>query len=163
MKKKTYYGFCLLFLVLLAITACKKDTFYEVNPVDVSQTGADKPNLKSNIELISIAYSDLFGSSISQSQLNDLSGAYESFGDKNVLVEIIIKNMLNTPGVNLPAAPDMRADIPGFIDNTYRKLYNRQPNEFERWFLEDQIAKDTTLSPELIYYSMMTANEYRYY
>ena len=57
-----------LFLVSLLTTACQPDKSYvfEVNPVEVSQVGVDKNNLKSDLEFLSLAFSDLFGESISQ-------------------------------------------------------------------------------------------------
>jgi hypothetical protein len=76
---------------------------------------------------------------------------------------MIILNLLNKPGVKIPAEAEMMADPGAFVDATYRKLYVRDPSQFERWWLSNKISTDTALSPELVYYSLMTSDEYRYY
>ena len=45
----------------------------------------------------------------------------------------------------------------------YTKIYNRTPDEYELWFISNMIENDSDLTSELIYFSLMTANEYRYY
>jgi len=57
----------------------------------------------------------------------------------------------------------MNADVEQFIKDGYVKFFNRLPNEFELWHIENEIAGDNTITPELIYFAMMTSNEYRYY
>ena len=44
-----------------------------------------------------------------------------------------------------------------------KKLFNRNPDEYELWFIADMIQRDSTVTAELIYFSLMTSNEYRYY
>ncbi|MCI5058248.1 MAG: hypothetical protein MRY83_19210, partial [Flavobacteriales bacterium] len=121
------------------------------------------PNFKTTSEFISIAYSDLFGTTIDDQKLTDLSLALVAFGDKKLIEDMIIKNFLNEPGSNIPSVQDMQGDIPKFIQETYRKFYNRDPNEFETWQIEKAINEDSNLTPELIYYAFLTSNEYRYY
>ena len=53
--------------------------------------------------------------------------------------------------------------IESFVTHVYKKLYNRTPDAYELWYLTDVIQKDQDINASLIYYSMMTANEYRYY
>jgi hypothetical protein len=71
--------------------------------------------------------------------------------------------LINKSGVQIPADAAMRADIPVFVEQTYLRLFNRKPNEFEAWKMKDLIEKNADISPKMIYYSMMTSNEYRYY
>jgi len=163
-KKKTAYLLC---LAAFAVTGCKKDAhksyIYDVNNVAVSQAGVSKPNVKSTIEFISIAYSDLFGNTIDQTKLTELGTAYDAFGDKKIIEDLIIRNFLKAPGVSIPTVAAMNADVHLFVVNTYKKFYNREPNEFELWQLNNLIQNDPNSTPELIYYSFMTSNEYRYY
>lgn len=165
-KHKTK-SFVLLFLSTCIITGCKKEEkkiySYAVNNVSITQDGVAKPNVKSTIEFVSIAYSDLYGTTIDQGTLTDLSTGYSAFGDKKLIEDMIIRNFLNAPGVSIPSTTTMNADVSLFVKETYKKFYNRNPNEFELWQLTDLIKNDVNATPELIYYAFMTSNEYRYY
>ena len=154
-----------LVVTVLGITSCKKDTsyIYGVKDSTVSQPGVNKPNVKSTIEFISIAYSDLFGTSIGAGDLTDLSLCYLAFGDKKFIEDLIIRNFLNKTGVIIPSQATMNADVPAFVSATYRKFYNRDPNEFEKWQVVNYINTTANITPELVYYSFMTSDEYRYY
>lgn len=154
-------------LSVVMATGCKKESpnsyIYGVNNVSVSQEGVAKPNVKSTVEFISIAYSDLFGNTIDQATLTDLGTAYVAFGDKKLIEDLIIRNFLNSQSVVIPTTTEMNANVPQFIINTYKKFYNREPNEFELWQFTNLITTDSSVTPELVYYAFMTSNEYRYY
>jgi len=154
-----------LFLLLIGFTSCKKETefIYEVNDVQVSQEDIGKGIPKSTIEFLSIAYSDIFGNTISQNQLNRLSLLYLAFGDKKLLEDLLIKNMINRPESLLPSNQTMRADVDLFIVNAYQKLYNRSPNELEVFTLKKNINENAQMTAVMVYYAMMTSDEYRYY
>lgn len=155
----------ILLLPLLALQACKKEQIYTygVEEVDVDQPGASKPNAKSDLEFISIAYTDLFGQTVPPNQLEDMVLPYQAFGDKRVIIDMIILNFLNDPNVVLPTDAAMRADLNGFVEATFRKFFVRQPTAFERWFVADIIQRDASITPDLVYYAFMTSNEYRFY
>lgn len=156
---------CSSLLALLFLASCQKEDIYlyEVNQVSVSQPGVDKANQKSDIEFLSLAYADLFGTTISADNLNVMVQAYASMGDKNLIADIIIRNLINTPGARVPTDAEMRADIDGFITDTYKKFYIREPGEYESWYLRQLIEEDTDFSPDMIYYAFLTSDEYRYY
>lgn len=158
---------CFITAVLLFAVSCKKESptsyIYGVNTTTVSQDGVSKPNPKSTVEFISIAYSDLFGNTIDLNTLNELGTAYEAFGDKKLIEDLIIRNMLNAQQALIPSQASMSANVPAFIVSTYKKFYNREPNEFELWQFTNLINTDTSITPELVYYAFMTSNEYRYY
>lgn len=160
-RNTAYLFFCLAF----AFSACKKETqyVYEINEVQVSKTKGEKVNVKSTVEFISIAYSDVFGSTIAGQDLVKLQTAYIAFGDMKFIEDLIIRNFLNETTNAIPSNEDMRADIDGFIKKTYLQLFSRTPDEYEVWFLKKQIEADASVTPEIIYYSLMTSNEYRYY
>ncbi len=154
-----------LLLVLLYTWGCNKEEIYTygVNDVAVEQPGAVKPNVKSDLEVISIAHTDLFGTVISPNDLTDLATSYQAFGDKRLIIDMIILNFLNEPGVEIPSDADMRGDIEKFVQEGYNRFFVRQPTAFEEWFISDIIRNDTGITPELVYYAFMTSNEYRYY
>ncbi len=160
MKKLTLLACCLVLLF-----SCTKDKKYqyEVDPVTVSQTDGDKTNVKTTTEFISIAYSDLYGNTISQTKLVNLSIAYTSFGDLKVIEERIIRNFLNDPAVIVPTQPSVGGDTALFITNCYRKFYNRDANEFEKYHWLELIRSNSAVTPATIYFAMMTSDEYRFY
>lgn len=158
-----YASIALLSLVLI-FTACRKKEYtYEVNGEEVVKDGVTKTNLKTDVEFISIAYSDLFGTTITNDKLVKLNIEYDAFGDKKLIEDLIVRNFLNDPAVQLPTKAYMDANLDAFISDTYKKFFNRLPNEMEAWNLKKIISADNTITPELVYYSFMTSNEYRYY
>ncbi len=162
---KKYRLFILFLATGIFLTSCRKEKVYVfgVDDVTVTQPGAEKPNIKTDEEFISIAYSDLFGTNISQSELGELSLSYVSFGDKRAVIDWIILNFLNDPAADVPTDAEMRADVNLFVNNTFRKFLVRDPNEFETWWISNQIENDTDMTPEVVYYTFMTSNEYRFY
>ncbi len=155
----------LFFLTALLLAGCSKEKsfVYDVNTQQVSPQSGEKQNVKTTTEFISIAYSDLFGTTISQDKLFKLNIAYTSFGDKKLIEDRIIRNFLTDSTVIIPDDQVMRNDIPVFISSSYKKFFNRLPDEFEKYYLVNLIQADNNVKAEDVYYSMMTATEYRYY
>lgn len=153
-----------IFAILILVAACKKEaTVYGLNEEEVYLSGANKPNGKNTEQFISIAYSDLFGKQISNADLIKLNTTYAAFGDKKLIEEMIIKNFLNKTGVQIPSNATMRADVNKFIQDSYKKFFNRAPKELELWYLSKMISGNAKLNPEMVYYAMLTSNEYRHY
>jgi hypothetical protein len=165
MKRMLQFGLGLTVVCVLLGSGCKRETIYtyDVNEVDVTQPGATKPNVKSDLEVLSIAYADLFGTSIPNDELEALALSYQSFGDKRLVMEMVILNFLNDPGVQIPSDATMRGNIEAFVEECYRKFFVREPSAFERWFVSDLIRKDAGLTPDIVYYAFMTSVEYRFY
>jgi hypothetical protein len=156
-----------IYILLLVLAAsCKKEKsfLYEVEPVDVSQQGGSgKNNVKSTTEFISIAYADIFGTNISSSYLQALNTVYTAFGDKKLIEDRIIRSFLNDSAAVIPASVNVNGDTTLFIVNTYKKIYNRDPNEFEKYYSVQQIRSNPYMNARVIYYALMTSDEYRYY
>jgi hypothetical protein len=155
-----------VFVCVLLISACSKDNtqhIYKVDDVEIKEPGAEKPNVKTSTEYISIAYSDVFGSTISTDLLNNLKKNYIAFGDVGVTEDLIIRNFLNNPSAQIPSISDMNNDINQFVIDSYKRVYNRTPNEYEQWFLTNLIQNNSDVTPAVVYYSLMTSNEYRQY
>ena len=153
-------------LLLIVLSSCKRDPSYifEVNDVTVTASTGEKNRLKTDIEFVSIAHTDIFGSNISSNNLENIVTTYKSFGDKSLTIEMIIRKFIDDGGVNITAIDkSSNTSIESFVINTYKKLYNREPDAFEKWYLSDLIANDDVINAEMVYFSMMTANEYRYY
>lgn len=163
--KKIMKKLVLFAILIFTLSSCKKETdfVYEVNDVQVSKDKIGKGIPKTTVEFISIAYSDLVGSTISQNDLSRVTLLYLAFGDKRLIEDLLIKNIVNSPVVNIPTEEVMRNDISAFINSTYLKLFNREPNEVELYTLSKQISENTNITPKLVYYAMMTSDEYRYY
>ena len=153
-------------LLLLSLFSCKPvdDVYlYEVNELEVNQAGIDKDNLKSDLEFVSLAYADLFGTSIPENVLTQMVVAYNSLGDKVLIADIQIRNMLNRPEASVPSDQEMRANVDQFVIDTYKKFYVREPSEYELWYFRNLINEDSDITPEIVYYAFLTSDEYRYY
>ena len=163
--KKIRVAFFISIGITMVFTSCKKEQtyVYELNDVEVKQEGAVKPSVKTTTEFISIAYADIYGTTIPANELTQLSLLYTAFGDKKLMENLIVKNFLNAPGVSIPTKSEMRSDVDGFLKSAYAKFLNRNPNEFELYGTKNLVLTDTSITPELIYYGMLTSNEYRHY
>ena len=164
-KLNALFTFVLFAGISTLFTSCdtEKDFIYGVNDLEVVRPTGNKGYQKSLTEFISIAYADVFDANITQDVLLDLSTPYAAFGDLKYIEDLIIQNFLNDQSAQLPSNTVMRANVDLFITETYNRFYNRNPNEFELWYMKDLIDSNSDITPELVYYSMMTSNEYRYY
>jgi hypothetical protein len=152
-------------ILFTSAIGCKKETnyIYEVEDVQVTKDQSEKTVSKTMVEFISIAYADVFGLTISQNDLGILSLLYLAFGDKVLIEDVLVKNMLNSTEANLPSDAEMRSNIGLYVKNTYLKLYNREPNELESFTLNKKISDNLEMTSAMVYYAMMTSNEYRFY
>lgn len=157
----------ILIIVLLAVGffSCKRERaiLYDVQDAYVKRDGANKTRLKTTTEFIAISYSDIFGTTIPQNKLDEIALVYESFGDKKLMEDIIVKNFINSPSAQIPSATTMNADLDKFISDAYKKLYNREPSETEAFKVKELIKSNSAITPLVVYYALMTSNEYRYY
>lgn len=153
-------------LMAIALTACKQDpsSVFEVENVTVSLNEGEKNRLKTDIEFVSIAYTDIFSTNISQNNLEEIITTYKSLGDKTLVIEMIVRKFISEGSGSIQNIDRSSSiSIESFVTDVYKKLYNRTPDAYELWYLTDIIQKDQDINASLIYYSMMTANEYRYY
>jgi hypothetical protein len=153
---------CLLVTGMYSCTK-EKDFLYQVNTVQVQSTGSGKNTAKSTTEFITIAWADLFSSQIPQQQLLKWSVLYDAFGDKKLIEDRILLNMLSVSGSVIPAVPSVNGDTAEFIQQTYKRLYNRDADAFEVYYLKEQIRLNPAFTPRVVWYSLMTSDEYRYY
>lgn len=160
---KKHLGIALL--VLLLAQACNKEKryVYETQQQELYQNANDKRNLKTTTQFITIAYNDLFNDNITTTELNKLDIALQAVGDKSVVQDLIVKNFINRTGVAIPNDQVMRNDVATFVNDAYLKLYNRKPTEVEAWKMKSLIDNNTDVTSKMVYYSMMTAEEYRFY
>jgi len=162
MNKLKYIYFIFFFLMMCS---CEKevDYLYEVDKVNVQAPGSIKSNAKNTIEFLTIAWADLFGTQIPLQELIRLNTVYLAFGDKKMVEDRILLNFLSKPGVQIPAQTNMSGDTLLYINNTYKKLFNRDANAFEKYYLKEQIRINTAMTSKVIWYALMTSDEYRYY
>lgn len=166
MKLLQQIGSAGMLLSIALLVSCQggQDVYlYEVDEVEIKSTNLDKNNLKTDLEFLSLAYSDLFGTTISENALTQMVNSYNSVGDKLLIADYIIRNMINAPGASVPTNQAMRADIETFVQDAYKKFFVREPSEYERWHFQQLIEQDTDIRPEQIYYAFLTSDEYRYY
>lgn len=153
----------ILFPFLVIATGCEKDKLYEVNEETILPPNANKTKLKSDQQYIAILYANLFQTALSSDNLFEASECVQSIGDKDLVHEVLISNYMNSGGVILPSNEEMRADIDGFITETYNRFLVRNPTEAERQFFKNYISTHPNVKPELVYFSFALSNEYQYY
>lgn len=158
------YLFTLIAIVIL-FASCKKDYnyIYDVGSEAVYSSNAEKTKQKSSTQFLSILYSNLFQTSISQQELNDLSELRMAIGDKQIADDLVITSYINDGSVQIPTDAAMRADIDQFVEDTYLRFYLRKPNPYELRYLQESIEGDTDLTPDLIYTAFAESNEYKFY
>lgn len=170
MKKNWIIGSSLI--LLLSLMSCKKEitqkviydnTIYEVNPVSLYSSNADKTKQKSPEQFISILYSNLTNQTIPADDLNHISEITYSFGDKGLVNTMLLENFLNAPQIEIPSKGEMRNDVGTFVSNAYLKFYLRKPSEYERYFFTSMIQTDTTITPQMVYTAFAQSNEYLFY
>jgi hypothetical protein len=137
--------------------------YYQMDTVAIYQTAAQKVKQKTALQYLSIMYADFFNKAIPLSELNDLDELSLAFGDKGLMNEMYLSKYLRRGDVDVPSDGEMRADIDGFIDETYIRFYLRNPTAYERQFLTSLIEDDVDLTPALIYTAFALANEYYFY
>lgn len=151
-------------LLLFLLSSCRKEeSIFEINEVKVTQSNIDKNGIKKDIEFISQAYSDLFEKPISNDALNQSIIAYKSIGDKDLVKDMIIRDLLNRNSLVLPDIAAIHADLDFFVQNTYKKFYKRFPAPFELWTLRTMIQQHPDMKAQEIYYAFMSSNEYSFY
>jgi hypothetical protein len=152
-------------IALTLLVSCKRQQVneYDINPVVINQDGANKENLKSPDQFVTLLYTDLYATSISYSELNKLQRLLESFGDKNVVIERIAQNMLNDPFAQIPSDSILSVNTDGFITETYNLFLTRNPSEAEVWYIRELIDNNPNLTVKEVYYAFITSEEYKYY
>jgi hypothetical protein len=156
--------FSIIFLAVLGMS-CKKEYryIYDVGSEVVYESSAEKDKQKSSSQFVSILYSNLFRSSVSQQELNELTELRSALGDKQIADNLIINNYVNSSTVQIPTDLEMRDDIPKFVEETYIRFYLRKPTPYEAKFMKESIENDPGMSPELIYEAFAGSNEYKFY
>ena len=154
-----------LFSLSLLLLSCKDDKsyLYDVNPVDIVDPVANKGKQKTLEQYISILYANYFQKALSADEMVEIRKVMESIGDKEVAKELIISNFMNRPDVILPKNDDMRADLDGFLTDTYKRFLVRAPTEAEREWMKNYIHSNPDITPELVYISFALSEEYQFY
>jgi hypothetical protein len=151
-------------LVLILLSCTKEEVNqYKVDTVTLYNSASEKKNLKTDAQFLSILYTDLFGISITAQEMTILVNSYNSLGDKSLVIDMLTKSMLVSPEANIPTETEMRSNAESFINDAFKRFYVREASPQEVWFFTNLIGNDADLMPVDIYYSMFTANEYRYY
>ncbi|SVC69561.1 uncharacterized protein METZ01_LOCUS322415 [marine metagenome] len=143
--------------------SCKKDLSYGVEAINALPPNAQKTKLKTNEQFISILYANLFQKALGASEMIEIKHCIEAFGDKETIHEVIVSNLMNRPDVIIPSDSLMRADIDGFLNETYERFYVRDITEAEKEYLTRFIETNPIFSAEMLYMAFALSDEYQYY
>lgn len=151
---------------LMALNWCscmEPESIYEVEPVLVQVQGGQKKALKTDRQFVSGAYADVMKKQITTSDLDEAIYCYEANSDKEMIRDMIIRDLLKRTAAVIPTAVEMRNDPEKFVGDAYRRFFKRDPSDLERWTVQSQIVQDTSISPVMVYYVFMSAEEYLYF
>jgi hypothetical protein len=154
-----------LFLLLAAsFTACMEpEPIYEVEPILVEVQGGQKKAVKTDRQFVSGAFADVMKKQITTSELDEAIYCYDANSDKEMIRDMIIRDLLKRTAAVIPSVSEMRNDPEKFVGDTYRRFYKRDPSDLERWTVQNQIEQDTSIHPVMVYYVFMSAEEYSYF
>ena len=164
MSMRIFSKIPILYILLICLISCEKDIYeiYEVNDVEVLPVNAYKNKAKTDAQYISILYTNYFQEPIGPNKLLHALNAIRSIGDKQIAYDMIVSKYL-TAAPFIPTKEEMDADPETFIKNTYLRFLTRQPIEAElSWWL-NYLDSNPTVTPELVFLSFSTSNEYYYY
>ena len=154
----------ILFILFISLNACKKDEYrYGLSSVDILQPSANKNKIKTPEQYLAVLYVNFYQKAISTKQLVELERLVRSVGDKRLVYELIISNFLNSPDVIIPTANEMRADIPKFLIDTYRRFYVREPTKIELEYYKNYLENNPSITPEMVYFSFAISDEFFFY
>ncbi len=149
---------------MIAFVSCMEpDPVYEVEPVLVQVQGGQKKAAKTDRQFVSGAFSDVMKKQISTSELDEAVYCYESNSDKELIRDMVVRDLLKRSAAVIPSVAAMRGNPGQFVDDTYRRFFKRDPSDLERWTVQTQIEQDTSIQPVMVYYVFMSAEEYYYY
>lgn len=166
-----YLVICTIFSVGL-MYSCKKDVqekevldniIYQLDTTRLYASGAEKTKQKSPAQYISIMYSDLFSYNISSTDLSELSELNLALGDKSMANELTLSHYLKSNDVDKPSDAQMRADVESFVEDTYRRFYQRNPLPYEKLYMTDVINKDPQITVSEVYTAFVLSDEYYHY
>ncbi len=157
--------FAVIALLSAIFSSCDKETnvTYGVNEEDLIPPASVKIKGKSETQYVSILYANLFQQALSPANQVEIKDLIVSFGDKDLIHEIIISNFMNESGVLIPDDSLMRADVEAFIDETYERFYIRPATELEKTYFKNYLEANPHVTPELVYFAFAMSNEYYYY
>ncbi len=150
-------------LPCLLLAACGSPTVYNLPDVTLHEFTLHKRHVKTDAQFISIAYTDLFGRSIPQGEMDNIKNLFLSQGDQSLNYSGYISYLLKEAGAYLPDESVMQADIESFVETLYLGLLNRKPGKYEVHNLSEAIKKNTGITVRDIYFAVMTSEEYRRY
>ncbi len=154
-------------LVLFStLQSCKKEIIngeFGVNDETVNSQFISKGKSKSDAQYISILSTNIFQKAISVNELVKTENVIYSIGDRALAYEMIISNYMNSPNKVIPPDAEMRANIDGFVKDTYRRFFVRDPNELELTFFRNYIEANPNITTEMIYTAFAASEEYRFY
>lgn len=156
--------FFLVWSLLLSflLVSCQRDTYvFGVIDQEVRSDVINKDLFRADINLVSTCYADLIGKSMSGPELAQVENVLSATNDRQMLVDMMMRSLLNREETDIPTNDKMRSDLPKFVNETYQRFYHRQPNPFEAWKLQDMIENNTYLRPVEIYYAFLSSDEYK--
>ena len=155
--------FLLVCLFTLFFSCTEKEYIYEIDTQTILPVNSEKDKGKTDVQYISILYTNLFRKAMSPNDMLDALRAIESIGDKQVAYDILVSKYMNTGEVVFPSKEEMRANPEQFIRDIYKRFFVRQPTEAELTWMKNYIQSRPDALPEHFYFAFATSNEHFHY
>ena len=166
-----------LALIVLLAVACA-DTTYDYDPATAGDVeGGDRaPRAKTSSQFLRGLYADLLGRTPesyefvvrvdNQPQLRlpldeetQLSGVLDGLGDSLPMRNLIVKGLLHSSEVTVPAKPAVEPEA--YVREQFRRLLGREPNAYELGAFVDEWQQDPAVGPRTIIRAITGSREYQ--
>jgi len=161
------YQFRLLTLILsllFAATSCtERSTSFEIDTIEIGVADEAKERAKRERQFIQTLYNQIYQAPLPPSDAVAFSELFQSIGDRQVAIEVIVAKMVADPNAVLPSLTDLRGDPEAFTAQLYRRLYVRDATQAELSWWVNYLETHPDVDVAQVVFAFVTANEYRYY
>ena len=163
-------------LLIAALAGACAETTYDYDPATAGDVEGDRaPRAKTSSQFLRGLYADLvgrtpesydfvirFGNQTNAIPLDEelqLSGVLEGLGDSLPLRNLVVKGLLHSAEVTIPAKTAVEPKE--YIAEQFRRLLGREPNAYELGAFADEWAKDPAVGPRTIIRAIIGSREYQ--
>lgn len=165
-------------LLVVALAAACADTTYDYDPATAGDIeGGDRaPRAKTSSQFLRGLYADLLGRTPERYEFvlrvngqpalrlpvdeeAQLGGVLDGLGDSLPLRNLVVKGLLHSAEVTLPAKTAVEAEA--YIGEQFRRLLGREPNAYELGAFVDAWEADPATGPRTIIRAITGSREYQ--
>ena len=150
----------ILWVCLMGFGCQKQLSVFELTDQTVVSDQIVKQQHVTELKVLQNAYNDLFNQNMSGNTLSQVISNLQATNDRAIMVDRVLRHMLNRSELVIPSDTAMRTDIAAFVDQSYQRFYKRLPSPFERYKLNAYIAGNQAVTPREVWFAFLTSDEY---